>query len=83
MLPIPSRLPGSPLPRSPVCAACERPAGEPYGWCGGCRKAFCFPCGRAHFCTPSCPANGCMAGLCVREVRDGVLSERWGLPKEC
>ncbi|CAA9566645.1 MAG: hypothetical protein AVDCRST_MAG59-3088, partial [uncultured Thermomicrobiales bacterium] len=41
-----------------------------------------FPCGRRHFCRPTCPENGCIAGLCVREVRDGMLSEAWGLPDE-
>ena len=55
---------------------------EPFGWCAGCRKAYCFGCGRKHFCKPSCPANGCQAGLCVRSYADGQLSERWGLPPE-
>lgn len=68
-------------PSSPVCAACAAPLAEPYGWCGGCRAAYCVPCGRAHFCTPQCPSKGCLAGLCVREVRDGKLSEIWGLPE--
>lgn len=64
------------------CAACETVLSEPYGWCGTCQAAFCFPCGRAHFCKPTCPAEGCHAGLCVREVRDGTQSERWGLPAD-
>lgn len=64
------------------CADCGVPLGEPFGWCGGCRAAFCFPCGRRHFCMPSCPANGCLAGLCVRAVRGGVVSATWGLPPE-
>ncbi len=68
------------LPSSPVCAGCDARLAEPYGWCSGCRAAYCFPCGRAHFCTPQCPSNGCLAGLCVREVRDGQLSDVWGLP---
>ncbi|HYO30613.1 MAG TPA: hypothetical protein VER37_08555 [Thermomicrobiales bacterium] len=70
------------LPQDPTCAVCATRLDEPFGWCGGCRKAFCFPCGRRHFCRPSCPENGCVAGLCVREVRDGKLSEAWGLPAE-
>lgn len=70
------------LPVDPVCAVCAVRLGEPYGWCGGCREAFCFPCGRRHFCRPSCPKNGCHAGLCVREVRAGTLSEAWGLPED-
>ena len=72
--------PGSSLPDSPQCADCGVALEEPYGWCSGCRKAYCLLCGRRHFCTPSCPANGCQAGLCVRLVDGGVLSETWGLP---
>lgn len=68
------------LPIDPVCADCGQTLAEPYGWCGGCRKAYCFSCGRGHYCTPNCPANGCLPGLCVREVRGGSLSKRWGLP---
>ena len=70
------------LPTSPRCARCDEALSEPFGWCAGCRAAYCFSCGRAHYCTPQCPANGCLAGLCVREVKDGVLAERWGLPPE-
>lgn len=73
---------GPSLPESPTCATCGIDIAEPYGWCAGCRAAFCFPCGRKHFCTPSCEANGCIAGLCVRKVDGGVLSEQWGLPDE-
>ncbi|MEJ7763167.1 MAG: hypothetical protein WKF80_10295 [Thermomicrobiales bacterium] len=64
------------------CAGCHAPLDDLHGWCGNCRVALCFPCGRTHFCTPSCPAQGCHAGLCVREVRDGVLSAGWGLPNQ-
>jgi len=70
------------LPQHPTCADCGATLSDPYGWCGGCRKAMCFPCGRLHFCTASCPSNGCLAGLCVREVRDGALAATWGLPPE-
>ncbi len=70
------------LPPSPSCADCGAILAEPYGWCAGCGTAYCFPCGRLHFCTPQCPANGCHAGLCVREVRGGILAQTWGLPPE-
>lgn len=70
------------LPTSPSCTTCGAILTEPFGWCSGCRAAYCFPCGRRHFCTPQCPGNGCQAGLCVREVRDGTLSASWGLPPE-
>jgi hypothetical protein len=64
------------------CAACGGTLAGRYGWCSGCRMALCFACGRRHFCRPACAANGCRAGLCVREVREGVLSDRWGLAPE-
>ncbi len=76
-----NRTSGDP-PLVPLCAECGATLEEPYGWCGGCRAAFCFPCGRKHFCTPTCPAEGCLAGLCVRAVEGGRLSERWGLPAD-
>ena len=76
-----SRLnPRNHLPERPICADCQTELSEPYGWCGGCQKAYCLPCGRRHFCTPACPANGCHAGLCVRLVTGGLLSKIWGLP---
>ena len=75
--------PSSPdLPAAPRCATCGVPLAEPFGWCTGCRAAYCFPCGRAHFCTPECPARGCYAGLCVREVKGGALAPTWGLPPD-
>jgi hypothetical protein len=70
------------LPAAPLCVACGIPLTESYGWCSNCRAAYCLPCGRRHFCTPACPANGCLAGLCVRLVEHGVLAETWGLPNE-
>ena len=70
------------LPLAPTCADCGARLSEPYGWCSGCRKAFCFPCGRGHYCTPQCPTNGCLAGLCVRVVQGGILAKTWGLPPE-
>ena len=72
--------PGIQLPERPLCDDCGIELTEPYGWCGGCRKAYCLSCGRLHFCTSACQANGCHAGLCVRLVEGGVLSETWGLP---
>jgi hypothetical protein len=65
-----------------ACASCGVAIADRFGWCGGCRLAVCFACGRRHFCRPSCQVNGCIAGLCVREVRDGALSDRWGLPPD-
>jgi hypothetical protein len=47
------------------------------GVCGGVR--LCLECARAHFCTGECGDRGCTAGLCVREVRDGVLASRYGI----
>ena len=76
----PSRDPS--LPNAPRCADRGAALGDRYGWCAGCRAAYCFPCGRAHFCTPECPARGCYAGLCVREVKGGALSATWGLPAD-
>ncbi len=70
------------LPTSPCCTECGTALATLFGWCSGCGAAYCFPCGRRHFCTPQCPTNGCHAGLCVREVRGGVLSATWGLPPE-
>jgi hypothetical protein len=69
------------LPTEPVCAGCDVALAEPYGYCSNCRVAYCFACGRGHYCTAGCAAAGCLAGLCVREVRGGVLSSTWGLPK--
>ena len=71
---------GPELPEDPVCADCGRPLTEPYGYCGNCRATYCFACGRAHYCTPSCPELGCRPGLCVRLVSGGVLAKTWGLP---
>lgn len=73
---------GRRLPASPICAACDIALSDPFGWCSQCSAAFCLPCGQRHFCTPQCPLNGCHAGLCVREVRDGMLSHAWPQPPE-
>ena len=68
------------LPADPDCASCGTRLTEPYGYCTNCRAAYCLPCGRGHFCTPSCPELGCRAGLCVRLVAGGALAATWGLP---
>lgn len=70
------------LPDAPACAACGVALAGSYGWCGNCRAAYCLPCGRLHYCTPTCPANGCLPGFCLRLVTDGALSSAWGLPVE-
>lgn len=64
------------------CAVCGSELAGQYGWCGGCAVALCLACGREHYCRPSCPANGCMKGLCVRLVSAGKLSDEWGLPAD-
>ena len=68
------------IPDRPRCSACAAALSEPFGWCSTCRAAYCLTCGRRHFCTPGCPANGCIAGLCVRLVHGGLLADEWGLP---
>jgi len=45
--------------------------------CGGTR--LCLDCARAHLCTSECAARGCLPGLCVKEVRDGVLASEFGV----
>lgn len=79
---MPNRTEPSTIPADPVCTDCGTALVEPFGWCGNCRAAYCFGCGRSHFCSPGCPVNGCLAGLCVRAVEDGRISERWGLPDD-
>lgn len=45
--------------------------------CGG--MLLCLECARTHYCTAECPARGCRAGLCVKEVRDGVVADGFGI----
>lgn len=45
--------------------------------CGGMR--LCLDCARAHLCTSECAARGCQAGLCVKEVRNGVVASEFGI----
>ena len=45
--------------------------------CRGMR--LCLECARSHYCTSECAARGCIAGLCVKEVRDGIVAVKYGL----
>jgi hypothetical protein len=69
------------VPSPERCAACDvglDPAR--YTRCDVCRGArFCVDCGREHLCTTRCTGNGCIAGLCVHLVRDGVTDGRYGV----
>ena len=40
---------------------------------------LCIDCARTHLCTSECAARGCRAGLCVKEVRDGVVAIEFGV----
>jgi hypothetical protein len=64
------------------CANCGGLLGEPHAFCGNCNERYCLACASTHFCTPTCHANGCFAGLCTRLIRNGGLSRQWGVPKE-
>ena len=51
-----------------------------YARCDVCKGAkYCISCARAHLCTTRCATNGCIAGLCVHLVRDGVVDARYGV----
>lgn len=45
--------------------------------CAGLR--LCLACARAHLCTTECASRGCRAGLCVKEVRDGIVATEYGV----
>ena len=48
--------------------------------CGVCHgMLLCIACAREHFCTSECPERGCIAGLCVKEVRDGIVADEFGI----
>lgn len=48
--------------------------------CAVCRgMRVCLECAPRHFCTDECRSRGCIAGLCVKEVRDGVVAETFGI----
>jgi hypothetical protein len=69
------------VPADVRCAACEATLdAERYARCDVCRGArFCITCARGHLCTERCASNGCIAGLCVRVVRAGIVDERYGI----
>ncbi len=51
-----------------------------HGICEVCRgMLLCVECARVHYCTSECRVRGCVAGLCVREVQDGVIADTFGL----
>jgi len=41
---------------------------------------MCLDCARAHLCTSECASRGCLAGLCTKLVRDGVVAPTYGIP---
>jgi hypothetical protein len=63
------------------CAACGAGLDRArYARCDVCRGAtYCIACANAHLCTSRCTSNGCVAGLCVHLVRDGVTDPRYGI----
>lgn len=40
---------------------------------------LCVACARTHYCTRECASRGCSAGLCVKEVRDGIVADSFGI----
>jgi hypothetical protein len=68
------------IPDAAVCAACGHALQEPFGWCSNCRAAYCQVCRLDHYCHEGCREAGCFAGLCVRTVDGGRLSNRWESP---
>ena len=40
---------------------------------------LCLDCARAHLCTSDCATRGCLAGDCVKEVRDGIVAIDFGV----
>jgi hypothetical protein len=69
------------VPADDRCSSCAAPLDlERYARCDVCKGArFCVECARAHLCTARCASNGCIAGLCVRLVRGGVVDPRDGI----
>ena len=45
--------------------------------CDGIR--LCLDCARTHLCTDTCAGRGCLPGLCVKEVRDGIVAIEFGV----
>jgi hypothetical protein len=68
------------VPADERCTACDAPLDpQRYARCDVCEGArFCAGCARHHLCTTRCASNGCVAGLCVHIVRDGVADARYG-----
>ncbi len=62
-------------------ATCGHPIDpQRHGICEVCHgMLLCVECARTHYCTSECRARGCVAGLCVRGVRDGVVADTFGL----
>ncbi len=44
-----------------------------------CGMRLCLDCAGAHLCTKECAARGCLPGLCVKEMRDGVVATEFGV----
>ena len=40
---------------------------------------LCLDCAREHLCTDTCAGRGCLPGLCVKEVRDGIVAIEFGV----
>ncbi len=52
-----------------------------YAICGVCAGLrLCVECARGHLCTSECSTRGCLPGLCVKVVRDGVPADSFGVP---
>ena len=45
--------------------------------CGGAR--YCVACAREHLCTEECAQRGCLRGLCMKAVREGVVAAEYGV----
>ena len=69
------------MPADDHCSSCDAQLDlERYARCDVCKGArFCLECARAHLCTARCASNGCIAGLCARLVRGGVVDPRYGI----
>ena len=51
-----------------------------YARCDVCNgRRLCLRCASGHLCTPQCHERGCLPGLCVRVVRDGQVSDTYGV----
>lgn len=68
--------------RSEGCDSCGIPLDpRAHAICAVCEgMRLCISCARAHLCTAECAERGCLAGLCVKLVSDGVVSDAFGIP---